>query len=103
MNPRILTTSTALALALCSVTTFAQNSTPPASAIELETLYTTTLEDRAADILKALALTNDAEAASIHDLIIAQYRVMRSRDALIDAQLKAMGKDVNYQNRASQL
>jgi len=101
MTPRILTTS--LALVLCSAAVFAQNSTPPASAVELETLYTTTLEDRAADILKALSLTNDTDAVTVHDLIIAQYRVMRSRDALIDAQLKAMGKDVSYQNRASQL
>ena len=104
MNPRILTASTALALALCSVNTFAQsNTTPPVSAAELETLYTTTIEDRTAGIMKELSLTNDMDAAAVHDIIIAQYRVMRARDALIDAQLTALGKDVSYKNRAGQL
>jgi len=103
MNPRILMTSTALALALSASTSIAQSNTPPATAAELESLYTTTLEDRVAGIIKELNLTNEADATAIHDLIIAQYRVMRSRDALIDAQLKATGQDINYQNRASQL
>ena len=103
MNPRIFSTATVLALALGSATSFAQNSTPAASPADLEMMYTATLEDRASDILKTLSLTNDAAATAVHDLVIAQYRVMRSRDALIDAQLKAAGKEVNYENRANQL
>ena len=77
--------------------------TPAATEAEKEALYTTTLEDRAADILKALALTNSATADAVHDLIITQYRVFRSRDALLDAQLKVQGKEVNYANRAEKL
>ncbi|MDR3457421.1 MAG: DUF3826 domain-containing protein [Verrucomicrobiae bacterium] len=103
MNPRILMTLTALALALSGATVLAQGRTPPPSAAELEALYTTTIEDRTADILKAVNLTNEADATMVHDLIIAQYRVMRARDAMIDAQLRAMGKDINYKNRVSQL
>jgi hypothetical protein len=103
MNPRILKTSVVLASALCATSAFAQSNTPPISSAELETLYTTTIEERTAGILKELNLTNDVEATVVHDLLIAQYRVMRARDALIDAQLTAINKDINYQNRASQL
>ena len=103
MNPRILKTPVVLALALCGATTFAQTNTPPISSAELETLYTTTIEERTAGIMKDLNLTNDVTATVVHDLLIAQYRVMRARDELIDAQLRAMDKDINYQNRASQL
>ena len=39
----------------------------------------------------------------MHDIIIAQYRALRARDEVIDAKLKADGKEVNYANRAAQL
>jgi hypothetical protein len=107
MTPRILRNTIVLALAFLSPAAFAQtnpqNSTPPATAADLEELYTTTIEDRTADIIKALNITNAETADTVHDLVIAQYRVMRARDALIDAQLTAMGKEVNYENRAGQL
>ena len=91
------------ALVFCSRTAFPQMSTPAATEAEKEALYASTLEDRAADILKALNLTNAAAASAVHDLVVAQYRVMRARDALMDAQLKATGREVNYANRAMQL
>jgi hypothetical protein len=81
----------------------AQMSTPPASPAEMEALYTSSIESRTADILKPLALTNSVASNAVHDLIIAQYRVMRARDELINAKLDAMGKDVNYTNRAGEL
>jgi len=81
----------------------AQMSTPPATPAEIEAMYTSSIESRTDDILKALALTNSAAASRVHDLIIAQYRVMRSRDDLINAKLEAMGKDIDYENRASEL
>jgi hypothetical protein len=93
----------AVALFVCSPTAFSQSNTPPASAAELEALYTTTIESRTADIIKALNLSDASNADYVHELLIAQYRVMRARDAMIDAQLKATGKEVNYVNRASQL
>lgn len=81
----------------------AQMSTPPVTPAEMEAIYTASIEGRTQEILKALALTNSAATARVHDLIIAQYRVMRSRDDLINAKLEAMGKDINYENRASEL
>ena len=107
MTPRILKNSLFLALALLSPAAFSQtnpqNSTLPATAADLEELYTTTIEDRTADILKAVNITNAETADAVHDLIIAQYRVMRARDALIDAQLKAVGKEVTFENRIGRL
>lgn len=77
--------------------------TPPATPAEIETLYTTSIESRTQDIIKLLELTDSAKSNAVHDLIIWQYRTMRARDALIDAQLQAMGKPVNYSNRAERL
>lgn len=103
-NARFLAVSSLIAGAtLLTQSALAQLSTPPATPAELEATYTAAIEGRTDDILKALALTNSATANTVHDLIIAQYRVMRSRDDLINAKLVAEGKEVNYTNRASQL
>src|SRR6185312_6475856 len=104
LNARFLAVSSLLISAtLLSQSALAQLSTPPASPAELEATYTAAIEGRADDILKALTLTNSATANAVHDLIITQYRVMRSRDDLINAKLVAEGKQVDYTNRASQL
>jgi hypothetical protein len=81
----------------------AQMSTPPASPAEMEALYTTSIENRTADILKPLGLTNSVTSNAVHDLIIVQYRVMRARDELINAKLEAMDKDISYANRTPEL
>jgi hypothetical protein len=80
-----------------------QQSLPAITEADKEALYTSNLEDRVTDILKSAQVTDEAKAQKARDLIIAQYRVMRARDALIDAQLKAAGKDINYANRADKL
>jgi hypothetical protein len=104
MKGRFLAVSSLLASAvLLSQSALAQMSTPPATPAELEATYTAAIEGRADDILKALTLTNSTVASKVHDLIIAQYRVMRSRDDLINAKLQAAGKEINYSNRASEL
>jgi len=77
--------------------------TPSATPGELDATYTAAIEGRAGDILNTLALTNSASSNKVHDLIIAQYRVMRSRDDLINAKLEAAGKEINYSNRMSLL
>ena len=97
-----------LALSLAATALFvqaaaAQMSTPPASKAELEAVYTTGIENRTADILKPLNLSDGAISYQVHDIIIAQYRALRARDEVIDAQLKADGKEINYANRSSQL
>ncbi|HXT12162.1 MAG TPA: DUF3826 domain-containing protein [Candidatus Angelobacter sp.] len=81
----------------------AQQSTPPATAAELEATYTTAIESRTADILTPLNLTDVAKSNKLHDIIISQYRVMRARDKLIDAKLHAEGKEIDYSNRAPDL
>jgi hypothetical protein len=104
MRNRFLAVSSLL-IGVTLMTQFAnaQMSTPPATAAEIEALYTTSIENRTEDILKALALTNSVIVGKVHDLIIAQYRVMRSRDDLINAQLDATGKDITYENRVGEL
>lgn len=81
----------------------AAQSTPPANPAELEAMYTKAIEGRTEEILKPLALTDSAKSNTVHNLIISQYRVMRDRDALINAQLEAAGKEISYPNRAPQL
>ena len=104
MNGRFLVVFSLLASAtLLTQSALAQLSTPPATPAELEATYTAAIEGRVDDILKTLTLTNSATANTVHDLIITQYRVMRSRDDLINAKLVAMGKQVNYTNRAGEL
>ncbi len=104
MKRQFLAVSSLLAGAtLFTQSASAQMSTPPASPAEMEALYTSSIEGRTADILKPLALTNSVASNAVHDLIIAQYRVMRARDELINAKLEAMGKEINYTNRASEL
>jgi Spy/CpxP family protein refolding chaperone len=101
---RFLAVSSLLAsAALLTQSALAQMSTPPATPAELEATYTAAIEGRVDDILKTLSLTNSAAASKVHDLVIAQYRVMRSRDDLINAKLEAAGKEVNYSNRESEL
>ena len=82
------------AFAICRLSALAQTSTTPASEADKEAIYTTSIEDRAAEVIKGLSLTNLVAAGEVHDLLVAQYRVMRARDALINAQLKATGKEV---------
>ena len=90
-------------LILLSHPAAAQMSTPPANPAELEAMYTKSIESRTEDILKALALSDAAKSNTVHNIIVAQYRIMRDRDALINAQLEAAGKVINYSNRAPQL
>lgn len=99
----VFTVRTAVAQEGMSAVPVSELSTPAATPEELEAVYTTAIEGRTAEILKALNLSDAAKADQVHDLIIAQYRVLRARDAFIDATLKAEGKEINYANRAGQL
>ena len=104
LNARFLAVSSLLASAtILTQSALAQLSTPPASPAEMEATYTAAIEGRTDDILKELTLTNSATANAVHDLIIAQYRVMRSRDDLINAKLTAAGKEINFTNRTGPL
>ena len=104
MKKRSVAVSSLLAsAALINFSASAQLSTPPATPGEMESLYTASIESRTQDILKPLGLTDAAKSNKVHDIIIAQYRVMRSRDEVINTKLEAAGKEITYANRASQL
>jgi len=93
----------AIVLIVTLKTTAQESALPPASSADLEAMYTASIENRVADIMVLLNLTNATQSAKIHDIIIAQYRVLKARDAFIDAKLKAQGKEINYANRESQV
>ena len=78
----------------------AQDSVPPASPQEIEAMYSTAIESRTVEIIVVLKLNDPAKATRVHDLIIAQYRTLKARDAAIDTLLKLQGKEINYANRA---
>lgn len=71
----------------------AQYSTPPATAAELEQAYSVAIEKRTSNILTHLELKDPAVASKVHDVIMAQYRALRSRDQAIDTMLKELSKD----------
>lgn len=88
---------------VCLLPAFAQQSTPAATEAEKEALYTSTLENRVKDITDALKLTDADKLAQVQDTITAHYRVLRARDAMIDAQVKALGQEISYATRAERL
>lgn len=88
------------AVVLLAQTTFAQMSTAPAKPEELEAVYTKAIESRTKDILDALGLKEAEKASRVHDAIVAQYRALRARDAVVDETLKSKGEDTSYQNPA---
>ncbi|HXS68587.1 MAG TPA: DUF3826 domain-containing protein [Candidatus Polarisedimenticolia bacterium] len=81
----------------------AQTNTPPATPADMEAFYTSVIEKRTGDILAPLAIKDSAKSNEVFEIITRQYRIMRARDVLIDAQLEAEGKEDNYANRAGQL
>lgn len=104
MTKHILTLAAVLAVfALSTQFSSAQQDTSPASPAESASADTTGIEGRTVDILKALALADATKSNQVHDAIFDQYHALRARDALIDAKLKALGKEINYANRASDL
>jgi hypothetical protein len=88
------------ALISCAGSAVAQYNLPPGSPEEVEATYTTAIENRTAAIIKSLNLTSPEKATRVHDIIIAQYRTLKARDAAIDTLLKLEGKEPTYSNRA---
>ena len=103
LNLRAILMAAAVAFVQNTFAETAELSTPPATEADKEAVYTTSIENRTADILKTLDVSDTAKSNEVHDAIIAQYRALRARDAAIDAKLKTEGKDISYETRASQL
>src|ERR1039457_905112 len=91
------------ALVIFNGPALAQQSIPAATEAEKEAFYATTIENRTADILKALNLADAGKSSAVHDVLVSQYHELRVRDAAIDTRIKVDGKEVNYANRATQL
>jgi hypothetical protein len=70
----------------------AETNAAPADA---EAKYTAAIENRTADILKILALTDTGKAVKVHDTIMAQYRSLKAWHEENDAKLKATKADTN--------
>ena len=71
----------------------AQYRTPPVTLEEKEAVYDATINERAADILKLLALTDLAKSNRVYQAIVDQYRALRARDEAIDAELENVPRD----------
>ena len=78
---------------LLSVPIFAADTN--SAAADVEAKYTAAIEGRTADILKVLALSDADKAATVHDIIIAQYRALNAWHNENDPKLKAAKGDTN--------
>lgn len=94
MNHKVLLATLVLALGF-NLATFAEDAerTAPFTAAELETVYSASIEKRAADMLKALALQDEAKVGRVRDAILAQYRSLRARDEAIDTMFQSLSKN----------
>jgi hypothetical protein len=71
----------------------AQYRTPPVTPDEKEAMYNVTINNRAADILKPLAVTDPAKSNRVYQAIVDQYRALRARDEAIDDELDYLPRD----------
>ena len=67
----------------------AQYSAPPADKSEIEASYTLAIDKRAAAIVSALDLKDQAKAMRVSALLTNQYRSLRHRDEQIDQRIKS--------------
>lgn len=93
MNPTRLLFASLLAIvvALARTAPAQEEATPASTPEEREAFYTQTINHRAEDVLKLLALKDAAKATRVSDLIMVQYRSLRARDAAVSAKLKESG------------
>ena len=90
----------ALTAVLFTVTCFAAQERTSATDTNLtpeqiEANYTRAIEGRTADILKVLELSDTNQSVKVHDVIMAQYRALRTWHEANDTKLKAAKGDTN--------
>jgi hypothetical protein len=101
MKKLLSSVSTIIAATLCFIgSASAQYSLPPGTPEDTEAVYNTAIENRTTAIMALLKLSDSNKSARVHDIIITQYRTLKSRDEAIDTLLKLQGKPVHYANRA---
>lgn len=67
---------------------------PPFTAEERETIYTTTIDKRTRAITEQLSLSDATKSNAVHVTIMAQYRALRARDAAVDEMFQSLAKNV---------
>jgi Protein of unknown function (DUF3826) len=92
---RKLTSCIAVVLAVLGCIQSARSQTsPPFSAEERESIYTTTIDKRTRAITELLSLSDATKSNVVHQTIMAQYRSLRARDAAVDAMLQSLDRDM---------
>jgi hypothetical protein len=82
-----------VAIAVTALTSSAlAQQTPPLTPAEIEAAYAVAIRDRTKDIVVLLDLTDAAKSNRVMELIMAQYRALRSRDETIKEKVKSAGK-----------
>lgn len=81
----------ALLTSLAVLTAAAQEKSPPVTEAEKEAAYAEAIEKRTGDIVVLLKIEDAAKSKKVSDIILSQYRLLRTRDDTIDAMLKLMG------------
>jgi hypothetical protein len=67
---------------------------PPFTTEEREAIYVTTIDKRTRAITESLSLRDATKSNTVHQIITAQYRALRSRDAAVDAMLLSLDRDM---------
>lgn len=80
-------------LTLSLATASAQYRTPPATPAELEQTYNILIGHRTDAIMAALDLSGSNKAVTVRNIIMTQYRSLRTRDEAIDHMLKILNKN----------
>ena len=89
------------AVVLIPAVASAQEQTPPLTVAEREAAYVAAIQKRAEDILVQLALSDAAKSNKVTEIIVTQYRALRTRDEAIDAKMKAAVKESFGADRAT--
>ena len=76
---------------------------PPFTAEERESIYTTTIDKRTRAITELLSLSDATKSNTVHMAIMAQYRALRARDAAVDEMFQSLSKNLpgSESNRAA--
>ncbi|HEX3628748.1 MAG TPA: DUF3826 domain-containing protein [Verrucomicrobiae bacterium] len=91
----ILLTLTVISIALSALAAKDRSSQTNLTPEQIEANYTNAIENRTANILNALELTDNEKAARVHDIVLAQWQALRAWHDENDSKLKAAKGDTN--------
>ena len=84
----------AVVIAAGLVPTALSQTSPAFTAEEREAIYTATIDKRTRAITELLSLSDATKSNTVHQIIVAQYRSLRARDAAVDEMFRSLGKDM---------